>query len=130
MSNDKENLSDFQNRILDKGATEGPFTGQYNDFFEEGHYECVRCGKKLFESTQKFESSCGWPSFSDVEKDAFDEHVDRSYFMKRVEVKCSGCGGHFGHVFEDGPAPKGLRYCINSEVLKFVPKTEDESNAN
>lgn len=129
-NNDKVILTSKQKKILDEKATEAPFTGKLNNNFEDGHYECVRCGNILFDSSQKFASSCGWPAFSSVKDGALKETEDRSFLMIRTEVSCSKCGGHFGHVFNDGPPPTGLRYCINSEVLRFVPGNNDGSNTS
>ena len=119
----KNLLSDKQYHILREKGTERPFSGEYWNNHEEGKYSCAGCGQFLFESDTKFESGCGWPSFYDAAK---SEHIltkdDFSYGMHRTEVLCSKCGGHLGHVFEDGPEPTGLRYCINSAALKFTKK--------
>ena len=97
-----------------------PYTGQYNDHYEEGVYTCAACGQVLFASKTKFPSHCGWPAFYDVEQQGkVLRRTDRSHGMVRTEVICSRCGGHLGHVFQDGPPPTGLRYCINSAALKF-----------
>lgn len=107
-------------RVTRKGETEPPFSGKYNDFKKEGLYLCVNCNSALFSYKQKFESGSGWPSFYDlVDKSSVKEIEDNSYGMKRIEVKCSKCNSHLGHVFADGPKPTGLRYCINSVSLKF-----------
>ena len=116
-------LSPEQYHILREKGTERAFTGEYAHTKEPGEYRCAGCGKLLFRSDEKFESGSGWPSFwAPAEGDAVETEVDRSYGMLRTEVKCSDCGGHLGHVFDDGPNPTGLRYCINSAALKLDKK--------
>lgn len=118
----RKHLTPLQYHILRQKGTEPPFTGIYADHFEAGVYRCAGCGAVLFASGDKFRSSCGWPAFSaPASADVLTEHRDTSFGMIRTEVRCAGCGGHLGHVFEDGPAPTGLRYCINSAAMTFDP---------
>lgn len=117
----KKELSKLEYKVLRLKDTERPFTGEYWDHKEKGIYKCAACGTGLFSSETKFVSGCGWPSYFDVlDKDKIEEKVDRSHGMKRIEVLCKNCGGHLGHIFDDGPKDKtGLRYCINSVALDF-----------
>lgn len=115
----KEKLTPEQYRILREKGTEYPNTGVYNLHFEKGNYHCAACDALLFKSTQKFESSCGWPSFDDAVKGAIVYQEDKSHFMIRTEIICKNCGGHLGHLFDDGPTKTGERYCVNSVSLKF-----------
>ena len=118
----RERLSPEQYRVLREKGTEPAFAGRYDDSKAEGTYTCAGCGTDLFRSETKFDSGTGWPSFwAPVDTGNVAEESDMSLGMKRTEVMCSQCGGHLGHVFEDGPEPTGLRYCINSVSLDFSP---------
>jgi peptide-methionine (R)-S-oxide reductase len=119
----KRRLTPLQYAVTQKAATERAFTGAYWDHHEAGTYRCVACGAPLFASGEKFDSGCGWPSFYDMADGAsIATRTDTSHGMVRTEVQCGKCGAHMGHVFEDGPRPTGLRYCINSAALDFEPR--------
>ncbi len=120
-------LTPMQFNVLRQKGTERPYTGEYDEFFEEGDYTCAACGALLFHSSAKYNSGCGWPAFFEPADSAnmlFKR--DLSYGMIRTEVMCACCGGHLGHVFDDGPKPSGVRYCINSVSLIFKPSPTGE----
>ena len=119
----KADLSPDRYAVLRKAATEAPFSGSLLHVDADGVFRCGGCGQVLFRSEQKFDSGCGWPSFDACEEGTIVEREDRSLFRRRTEILCSNCGGHLGHVFDDGPTPTGLRYCVNSLALDFDETT-------
>jgi peptide-methionine (R)-S-oxide reductase len=119
----REELTPEQYHVTREHGTERAFTSPLNDVHEAGTFSCICCDKPLFETEAKFDSGTGWPSFyKPVEDDAVSEHSDRSFFMRRTEVRCADCDAHLGHVFNDGPQPTGLRYCMNGVAMSFKPK--------
>ena len=119
----RASLDDVQYRVARHAATERAFSGKYWDHFDDGRYLCVGCGTPLFESGTKFDAGCGWPSYwQPINSDVVERVVDASHGMVRVEVRCRRCGGHLGHVFDDGPQPTGERFCINSAAIAFKPE--------
>lgn len=120
----KEELTPEEYKILRQKGTEYPFTGKFNDHFERGIYLCKGCGAPLYESDSKFDSHCGWPSYDQSIEGALELLPDHSAGMLRTEIVCANCGGHQGHVFNDGPTKTGLRYCVNSASINFIKKAD------
>lgn len=119
----RQRLSDDAYRVLREQGTEAPFTGDYVHVDDDGVFRCAGCGTELFSTVEKYDSGCGWPSFwAPADADSVETRSDHSHGMERTEVVCAACGGHLGHVFEDGPEPTGQRYCINSVALQFEPE--------
>ncbi len=117
----REELTPEQFEVLREEGTERRFTSPLNEETRKGNFACAACGQPLFKSNQKFDSKTGWPSFFDALPGALETRLDRKLFMERTEYHCANCGGHQGHVFDDGPNPTGLRYCNNGVALKFIP---------
>ncbi|MES2628763.1 MAG: peptide-methionine (R)-S-oxide reductase MsrB [Bacteroidota bacterium] len=121
----RDKLTPEEYHILREKGTERPFTGEYNVHFEKGVYSCAGCGTALFTSEHKFNSHCGWPSFDDELPGTVLKKRDTTHGMIRTEIVCANCGGHLGHIFDDGPTDTGQRYCVNSLSIKFKPENKD-----
>lgn len=121
----RQKLTAEQYRVCREGGTEAPFSGQLLHNRRTGEYHCVCCGALLFDSSSKFDSGCGWPSFDASISDSIEQRLDRSHGMVRTEILCKSCGSHLGHLFEDGPTSTGLRYCVNSVSLSFAEQSAE-----
>ncbi|NJO42308.1 MAG: peptide-methionine (R)-S-oxide reductase MsrB [Cyanobacteria bacterium CRU_2_1] len=124
----RETLTSEQFYVLRKHGTERAGTSSLDKQYDKGTYVCAGCGQPLFSSETKFNSGTGWPSFYDPMEGTIETSVDRAFFMTRTEVHCHRCGGHLGHVFDDGPAPTGKRYCMNGVAMEFVPDSNADAN--
>lgn len=121
-------LKPLQYQVARQAATERAFTGEYWNHWNPGQYQCIGCGTPLFHSNSKFDAGCGWPSYSEpINSEVIERVVDRSHGMVRIEVRCNHCGSHLGHVFNDGPAPAGERFCINSAAINFTAPKSDST---
>lgn len=121
-------LTPMQYQVTRHAATEPAFSGRYWDHWDAGRYNCVGCQTPLFESATKFDAGCGWPSYwQPINSEVIERVLDRTHGMVRIEVRCNACGSHLGHVFEDGPAPTGERFCINSAAINFQPLQPDDT---
>tara|TARA_Y100000994_G_scaffold238696_1_gene231528 strand:- start:302 stop:970 length:669 start_codon:yes stop_codon:yes gene_type:complete len=119
-------LTPAEYQILRRKGTERAFTGKFDKHYKEGTYTCKGCGTPLFDSTTKYDSGCGWPAFFKAKENTIAETIDRSYGMIRTEITCKKCDGHLGHIFDDGPNPTGVRYCVNSASMGFIPADKDK----